>query len=107
MIKLICLVKRNSALSVGEFHRHWREQHGPLIAGTPGIARHVVRYEQNHRVQRDYERGDDFDGVAIQWYESSAAFAAMVEDPSYMGRIRPDEEFMLDLDKTTSILTHD
>jgi len=105
MIKLICFVKRNTALSVEEFHDHWRTKHAPLIRDTPGVADRIVRYEQNHRTADDYARAGDFDGVAIQWFDSMDKFVAMVSDPEYQARVAPDEEALLDRDGLVWILT--
>ncbi len=105
MIKLICFVKRNPSLSVDEFHDHWRGQHARLISETPGVADRIVRYEQNHRAAEDYERGGEFDGVAIQWFESMDDFVAMVGDAEYQARVAPDERALLDLDGLAWILT--
>ena len=35
MIKLVSMLKRKEGLTPEEFHRHWREVHGPLIGGMP------------------------------------------------------------------------
>jgi uncharacterized protein (TIGR02118 family) len=105
VIKLICFVKRNPALSVDEFHDHWRAKHAPLIRETPGVADRIVRYEQNHRTAHDYARGGDFDGVAIQWFESMDDFVSMVSDPEYQARVAPDEAALLDLEGLVWILT--
>ncbi len=43
MIKLIAFLKRRSDLTSEEFHEHWRNVHGPLIATTPDVARHIHR----------------------------------------------------------------
>lgn len=105
MIKLICFVKRNPSLSVDEFHDYWRGRHARLIRETPGVADRIVRYEQNHRCAKDYERGGEFDGVAIQWFESMDDFVAMVGDAEYQARVAPDERELLDLDGIVWILT--
>jgi EthD domain len=105
MVKLICFVKRNAALSVDEFHRHWREQHARLLTETPAARARILRYEQNHRVMRDYERDDHFDGVAIQWFASAREFFSMITDPEYQAAIGPDERYLLDLERTTWMLT--
>jgi uncharacterized protein (TIGR02118 family) len=106
VIKLICVVKRNPSLSVEEFHDHWRGRHARLMSETPGVADRIVRYEQNHRSAEDYKRGGDFDGVAIQWFDSMDDFAAMVVDPEYQAR-RPDEARAVDLDGLVWILTEE
>ena len=106
MIKLIAFVKRNPRLTVEEFHRHWREVHAPIIRDTPALARHVVRYEQNHRLLSDYERGDpEFDGVAIQWYASYEEFLGFIGEREYLELLHPDEQEMLDLPRTVFLLT--
>jgi uncharacterized protein (TIGR02118 family) len=105
MIKLICFVKRNPGLSVEQFHDRWRAKHAPLIRDTPGVADRIVRYEQNHRTANDYGRGGDFDGVAIQWFDSMDDFVAMVSNPEYQARVAPDEEALLDRDGLAWILT--
>lgn len=105
MIKLICFVKRHPSLAIDEFHTRWREQHGPLIARTPGVTERIVRYEQNHRLADDYARGGGFDGVAVQWFESMDDFVAMVAHPEYQARVAPDEDALLDRDGLVWILT--
>jgi len=107
MVKLICFVKRNPALDVDEFHREWRGRHAELIRDHAAARRYLVRYEQNHRLARDYERGGDFDGVAIQWFRSARDFFAMVADPSFEAEIRSDERRLLDLDATVFVLTEE
>ena len=88
MIKLICFIKRKPGLSRDDFREHWLHNHGPLIAGLPDFRRHVLRYEQNCRLDSDYERDQagsaGFDGVTIQWFESRRdfyAFAGEHKDP--------------------------
>jgi len=105
VIKLICFVKRNPALSVDEFHNHWREHHARLIRETSGVADRIVRYEQNHRLGEDYQRGGEFDGVAIQWFDSMDDFVAMIGDPEYQARVAADEDVLLDRDGLIWILT--
>ena len=107
MIKLICFVKRNPSLSVEEFHDHWRGRHARLIRETPVVADRVRRYEQNRRCAEDYERGGEFDGVAIQWFDSMDDFVAMVGDAEYQARVAPDERALLDLDGIVWILTEE
>ena len=53
MIKLVCFFRRKPGMGVDDFHAHWLESHGPLIANTPELAQHLVRYEQNHRLAED------------------------------------------------------
>lgn len=107
MIKLVCFFRRKAGLSREDFHRHWLESHGPLIAETPSLAQHLIRYEQNHRMDADYDRKDvhDFDGATVQWLESMKSFQAFVAEPDYARLIAPDEDRFIDRSSLTLIFT--
>jgi len=111
MIKLVCFFRRKRGMSVADFHTHWRESHGPLIADTPELAQHLVRYEQNHRMVSDYERDADghvgFDGATVQWLESMAGFRGFVREPKYAELIAPDEATFLDRESITLLFTEE
>ena len=109
MIKLVCFFRRKPGVSRDEFHRHWLENHGPLIAENPSLAQHLVRYEQNHRMDADYAREDpgDFDGATVQWMESMKSFQAFVAEPDYGRLIAPDEARFIDRSSITLIFTRE
>ena len=105
MLKLICFIKRNAALSPEAFHRHWRDVHAELLRSTPSVSRHLLRYEQNPRALADYARGEpDWDGVAIAWYRDQAALDALFGEPEYLAKIAPDERYLSDPSRTQWIL---
>ena len=110
MIKLTVLVKRNPALSIEEFHAEWRA-HGQMIADEPVFRRFVRRYEQHHRIGADYGaplyQGEEFDGVAMQWFDSFKDFLAMLETPEYAAKMQPDEGRILDLPKMVILITEE
>jgi uncharacterized protein (TIGR02118 family) len=105
MVRLTCLLRRKEGLSPVEFHAHWREVHGPLIAASRSGS-HVVRYEQHPRALEDYAGDDDpgFDGVTVQWFESLDAYRAHMAEPDFPD-IWVDIERFLDTDKLHFILT--
>jgi uncharacterized protein (TIGR02118 family) len=107
VVKLVCLVRRKPGMTPAEFHRYWREQHGPLVIEASG--KYLLRYEQNHRPLSSYKSDDDdgFDGLTVEWFESEDAFWAMVADPSYAERLHPDEQKFLDLDRIVWFLTEE
>ncbi len=110
MIKLVCFFRRKPGMSVADFHAHWLGSHGPLIANTPELAQHLVRYEQNHRLPSDYERdanGPGFDGATVQWLESIESFYGFVREPKYAELIAPDEATFLDRESITLLFTED
>ena len=108
MIKLICFLKRKPGMSVGDFRDHWLNDHGPLVRSSPGLARHIVRYEQNHRLDADYEResGGGFDGVTVQWFRELEDFYAFAAEPGYRESISVDEERFLDRSNLRFVLWH-
>jgi hypothetical protein len=110
VLKLMVLVKRNPALSVEEFHAEWRA-HGQMIADEPVFARYVRRYEQHHRVPADYGgplyAGAEYDGMAVQWFDSFKDFMAMLQTPEYAAKMQPDEDRILDLPNMVVLMTEE
>ena len=110
MIKLMVLVKRNPRLSVEEFHAEWRA-HGQMIADEPVFSQYVRRYEQHHRVPADYGgplyQGEEFDGIAVQWFDSFKDFMAMLQTPEYAAKMQPDEDRILDLPRMVILITEE
>ncbi|MEY2472520.1 MAG: hypothetical protein QOK28_1849 [Actinomycetota bacterium] len=104
MIKLICFVRRKPGMSADEFHRYWREVHGPLVARTKS-GQHALRYEQNHAV-RGNDDSDGYDGVTIQWYSSVDDFYASLREDDY-AEIAADIEKFLDTSRLEFVLTEE
>ncbi len=101
MIRIVFLLRRKPTLSLAEFHKTWREDHGPLVASH---AQHIgaLKYVQVHRIEHPLTepmaaaRGGmepPYDGTAELWWESEdvllralateagrAAGAALLED---------------------------
>jgi uncharacterized protein (TIGR02118 family) len=82
VIKLVFCVRRRSDVDAEEFHRYWRDDHGPLVtarAETLGIRRYV----QVHRIDsalNDVLAGsrdapEPYDGVAELWFDDENALA--------------------------------
>jgi len=72
--KGVGFVKRPPATPVDDFHRHWREVHGPLAAAVPALRRYV----QGHTRRAAYDRGREpaWDGLALVWADDAAALPA-------------------------------
>ncbi len=105
MVRLTCVLRRKEGLTPAQFHAHWREVHGPLIAASQS-GRHVLRYEQHPRPLDDYQGGDDpgFAGVPVQWFASMDAYRAHMAEPDF-GEIWADIERFLDTEKLHFVLT--
>lgn len=99
MVRMTVFVKAKDGLDHEAFLEHWRTRHGPLIAGTPSLARHIVRYEQHALADVPPWAGTaGYDGVAVQWFRSFQGFLDFLAEPAYGELIAPDEERFLDRD---------
>ena len=115
MIRLVYLLRRKPELSLEEFHRVWRDEHGPLVAFHQ-VRLGVLRYTQSHRVDDpayDPSRrgmGPPYDGVAEVWWESEEALATA--SSSDAGRranaeVLADEAGFIDLPASPLWLAHE
>ena len=46
-VKLLCILRRNSALSRDSFHQHWLEHHGGLFQTVDNLNKDIMAYDQN------------------------------------------------------------
>ena len=108
MIKLVCFLKRKPGLTHDEFIDHWLNRHAPLIASTPELARHVVRYEQLRPTPHASWMGTpDYDGITMQWMESAQSFEDFLAEPTYAALIAPDEKTFLDTSALVWMITEE
>lgn len=108
MVKLTCLLRRKEGLSPAEFHTHWKEIHGPLVANSRSGS-HVVRYEQNPRPLDDYRNDDDrsgYDGVTVQWFPSMEEYNAHMGEADFPD-IMNDIATFLDVEHLEFVLTEE
>src|SRR5882762_10180955 len=99
MIKVLAAFNRKLGWSVDEFLRHYKERHGPLIAGTAGFTRHCRRYAQNYPELRLDARPEPHlarDAISEMWFESLEGMGATYGAPDYLERARPDEHRFAD-----------
>ncbi len=111
MIRLNFALQRLSNLSRAEFQKHWREQHGPMVAGFARALR-VRRYLQSHTVEDALYDGlraprtgmhDPFDGIASLWFDTREDLvAAMTTDEGRKAgaALLADEKRFIDLAKS-------
>jgi uncharacterized protein (TIGR02118 family) len=100
--KGVGFVRRKPGMPVEAFGRHWRDVHGPLGAVIPGVRRYV----QSHTRPAAYERGREpaWDGVALIWFDDSAALRAAFQTPEW-DRARADDPNFLAAGPTAFIVT--
>jgi len=107
MIKLSFAVRRRADIEPAEFHRYWRDEHGPLVRSFQSVLG-IRRYVQVHRVETPVNdvlrqsRGalEPFDGVAEAWWDDLDALAAGTSTPEGVAAARAlleDEARFIDL----------
>jgi len=83
-VKNVEFVVRRRDLAVAEFHRYWREHHGPLAARiTP-----IRCYVQSHSIDDPESRA--YDGIASTWFDDTAAMRISATTAEYR-ETREDE----------------
>lgn len=109
MIHLIALLKAKPGLTREEFRDHWKNVHGPLVAGIEADNPLTAYYAQYARTDADYDRAGapDFDGVAIQSFNSYDDFKAFVSQPDVAAKLGPDGPKYTDTEKSMWIMTED
>ena len=103
-VKKIAFLVSKPGLGNEGFLHHWREVHGPLVAGTPGYADWRLRYVQNHILgPAPLGKVFSFAGMAEFWLPGPSpnedAFSATA---IYQDRIASDERNFIDMERTIS-----
>lgn len=81
MIKMIALLKRRPELSRTEFVKHWRETHGPLARGIPGLRRYIQSHIVGERSRPDIpDISVEVDGIAELWFDDIEAMEEVHRD---------------------------
>lgn len=107
MIKLSFAVRRRDDIDPVEFHRYWRDEHGPLVRSLQD-ALGIRRYVQTHRVEtplNDLLRSsrdalEPYDGVAELWWDDVDALVAATstaEGAAGSAALLEDEARFIDL----------
>ena len=110
MIKLTFAVRRRADVDPGEFHRYWRDEHGPLVRSFQSVLG-IRRYVQVHRVDTPFNdvlrqsRGalEPFDGTAEVWWDDLDSLAAGTSTPegvSAAQALLEDEARFIDLGRS-------
>ncbi len=104
MIKGIAIVTRKPGMPDAEFHRYWREVHGPIALSITGLRRYV----QSHRSAHAFPGFTcPYDGVAEIWFDDLATLANLPNDPGYVNGAQADEPNFIDTDKLVFLATRE
>ena len=93
-VKNIELVLRRPDLEPEAFHRYWSEVHGPLARHIPQMRRYV----QSHTRLAAYAggRAPALDGVALTWFDDTAAMRASALTPEYAATRADEHHFVIE-----------
>jgi len=117
VIKLSFSVRRLESVPEEEFHRYWRDEHGPLVRSVKDDIG-VIRYVQTHTIASPLNdafrvsRGtlEPFDGVAELWWDSIESLIA--GSSSEAGRkagalLLEDEKRFIDLERSSLFIAEE
>jgi len=106
VVKLVFCLQRRSDVDEAEFHRYWREVHGPLavsLAPVLGIRRYVQLHTTpgpvSEALASDRGAPEQFDGIAELWFdslESMVSAALTPEGATAAETLRNDEATFID-----------
>lgn len=104
-LKKVAFLVRRPDLSHEQFTRHWREQHGPLVARSPGYERYRLGYAQNHVLgPTPVGRPFPWSGMAEFWLPGEAPNEEDFSSTTiYRDRIAVDERLFIDMGATVSM----
>ncbi|HUO04717.1 MAG TPA: EthD domain-containing protein [Candidatus Binataceae bacterium] len=91
MVKIVYCITRLGGMSDEEFHRYWRDVHGPIAAKIPGCRKYV----QSHAIPRAVGgRNPSFDGAAELWFDDWAALERAMTSPEVRAAIEDERNFI-------------
>jgi len=103
MVKIVYCINKLPKLSTEEFHRYWREVHGPIAGKIPGCRRYV----QSHTIHRALGgREPSFDGVAELWFDDWNALEAAMGSKEVEAAIEDERKF-IDHSRTAFFVTEE
>jgi uncharacterized protein (TIGR02118 family) len=111
VVKVVVMLKRKAGMGLQEFHRYWKDVHGPLVLGVPELMRHIRKYVQCHAIDTgmsDTPGGPGaYDGVAELWADNLDEVKKAFAEPRYLEIVRPDEHKFLDLANCVFMVTEE
>jgi uncharacterized protein (TIGR02118 family) len=112
VIKLIYCIRRLPGVNEEEFHRYWREVHGPLavqflvmLGACRYVRDHLVSTPLNEMLQESKGHLEPFDGVAEVWWESMDKLLQAMDTEECLqaqDRLFADEEKFIDWSRSCS-----
>ncbi|HKD66630.1 MAG TPA: EthD domain-containing protein [Candidatus Binataceae bacterium] len=89
MLKIVYCISKLPHLSDEEFHRYWRDVHGPIASRIPGCRKYV----QCHSIYRGKTR-PPFDGTAEMWLDDWEAYKKAMGSPEVKAALEDEKKFI-------------
>lgn len=102
VIHLHYFITRKPGIPEAEFHRYWREVHGPIAARIPQLRRYV----QSHRIP-GISQNSSYDGVAEVFLDGLDALAALRQTQQYLEGALADEPNFIDMSRVEWMAAQD
>jgi uncharacterized protein (TIGR02118 family) len=102
MIHVLYFITRKPSVSDPEFHRYWREVHGPIAKRI----KQLRQYIQSHRIPFA-NMNSPYDGAAEVWIEDETAMTALRQSPEYLNGALADEPNFIDMARVEWLVTKD
>ncbi|TFH23593.1 MAG: EthD family reductase [Myxococcales bacterium] len=103
MVKIVYCITKKPGLSDEEFHRYWKETHGPIAARIPTLRRYV----QSHTHAASAELGPvSYDGVAEVWFDDLDSLRLAMNSPEVAAALE-DEKNFIDHSRVALFLTQE
>jgi uncharacterized protein (TIGR02118 family) len=102
MLHVHYFITRKPGMTDADFHRYWRETHGPIAAKIPQLHRYV----QSHRIPA-FGGNSPYDGEAEVMIDGLDAMAALRRSPEYLDGTLADERNFIDLTRVEWMVTRD
>ena len=102
MIHVHYFITRKPSVPDAEFHRYWREVHGPIVRRISQLRRYV----QSHRVPYPDQKCA-YDGAAEVWVDDLAALGEIQRSSAYRDGALADEPNFIDMTRTEWLTTRD
>ena len=117
MVKLVMVIRRREDLPEAEFHRYWREEHGPLarelltsLGARRYVQTHTLGSELNDALADSRGTAEAYDGLAEVWWDSLDALVVAVgseQGQKANSRLAEDEARFIDLERSSLFLSEE
>jgi uncharacterized protein (TIGR02118 family) len=91
-VKAIEFLNRRPGTSIDAFQQHWRERHGAILTGIPGLRRCVL--SATRRSAYAAGRAPTYDGATLMWFASPEALRAAAGSPAYAAAVADRASFL-------------